>query len=221
MIQAITDVFGQVLLFIYNNTGQNYGIAIILLTIIIRLITFPLTHKQLASAKAMQDLQPHIKKIQEKYKDDKEKINQETMNLWKEHKVNPAAGCLPLLVQFPILIAIFRLLQEPSQLEGIKNFVFIGLDMTRALYVGGIWQTNIGYYLLVLFSGFTTFYQQKIMMTDKSQQTMLYVMPVMLLVFSARFPAGLVLYWVISNVLSIGHHFLLNKPVAEGALKQE
>jgi YidC/Oxa1 family membrane protein insertase len=165
----------------------------------------------------MQALQPEIKKIQEKYKNDKEKLNQETMALWQKNKVNPAAGCLPLLIQFPFLIAIFRLLQDPELLQGIENVYFLGINMTVAMVQNGVWQTNPGYYILVALSGLTTFYQQKIMMTDKSQQTMMIFMPLMLLFFSIRFPAGLVMYWVVNNILSAGHHILLSKMPAKGA----
>jgi YidC/Oxa1 family membrane protein insertase len=217
MIQAIAEYLGKILLIIYQYTGQNYGVAIILLTLLVRLVTWPLTNKQLQSARSMQALQPEIKKIQEKYKNDKEKLNQETMALWQKNKVNPAAGCLPLLIQFPFLIAIFRLLQDPELLKGIENVYFLGINMTVALVQNGVWQTNPGYYILVALSGLTTFYQQKIMMTDKSQQTMMIVMPLMLLFFSIRFPAGLVMYWVVNNILSAGHHILLSKMPAKGA----
>jgi YidC/Oxa1 family membrane protein insertase len=213
IIQPIADFFHVILLYLYNFTG-NYGIAIILLTLLTRLITLPLTNKQMGSAKAMQNLQPEIKKLQEKYKNDKEKLNQATMALWKEHKVNPAAGCLPLLVQFPILIAIFRLLQDPARLYlDIANFnpQFLLLNMTLPDPT----------YILPVLAGVTTWVQQKTMMTDKSQQMMMIAMPIMILVFSIRFPAGLVLYWVVGNLFSIGHHYLLNKPVAKGALKEE
>lgn len=220
MIEAIAQVMGTVLLFIYNNFGKNYGIAIILLTVLTRVVTLPLTHKQMSSAKAMQELQPEIKKLQEKYKNDKEKLNAETMELWKKHKVNPAAGCLPLIIQFPILIAIFRLLQYPEKLQGIENFMVLGIDMTKSL--GSVFGTvpfteTLGYALLVLLSGATTYLQQKYMMTDKSQQSFMVVMPIMILVFSYNFPAGLVLYWVVGNIFSIIHHIFINRPVTKEA----
>lgn len=224
MIQPIAELLGNILLIIYRYTGQNYGVAIILLTILVRLVTWPLTNKQLQSARSMQALQPEIKKIQEKYKNDKEKLNQETMALWKKHKVNPAAGCLPLLIQFPVLIAMFSLLKVP--LQGIDNVVFLGVDMTLALAPEGMaslaaYQTNVGYYILVALSGITTYLQQKIMMTDKSQQALMTMMPIMLLVFSVQFPAGLVMYWVVNNILSAGHHILLSKMPAKGALNEK
>ncbi|MBS4023323.1 MAG: YidC/Oxa1 family membrane protein insertase [Dethiobacter sp.] len=213
-MQPIVDVAHVILLYLYNITG-NYGIAIILLTVLTRMITLPLTNKQMSSAKAMQDLQPELKRLQEKYKNDKEKLNQETMALWKANKVNPAAGCLPLIVQFPILIAIFRLLADSERLYiDIVNFSpnFLFLDMTKPDPT----------FILPVLSAVTTWLQQKSMMTDKSQQAMMIAMPIMILVFSIRFPAGLVLYWVVGNLISIAHHYyLLKKPAGKGALKEE
>ncbi len=214
MIQPIVDILFEVLLYFYNLTG-NYGIAIIILTLIVKVITFPLTQKQIQSAKAIQDVQPEIKKLQEKYKNDKEKLNEETMKLWQEKKINPLAGCLPLLVQFPVLIAMFQLLQQSEELflqAGIADFnkMLLFFDMTQP-------DTT---YILPILAGVTTFFQQKLMATDQSQKGFMYIMPIMIAGFSIRFPAGLALYWVLQNVLSLGQHLLVNKPVLKGALKK-
>jgi YidC/Oxa1 family membrane protein insertase len=223
MITAISEILSEILLFFDRMTG-NYALSIILLTILIRIITWPLTNKQLSSAKAMQELQPEIKKLQEKHKNDKEKLNAETMELWKKHKVNPAAGCLPLLIQMPVLWAMFVVLRDPP--AQVSNFFLLGIDMrisVNMLRAAGeaFALANLGYYLLVVLSGATTYLQQKLMMTDKSQQAMMIFMPLMLLYFSLQFPSGLVLYWVINNVLSIGHHVLINKRPAKGAVTEK
>ncbi|MDW7650880.1 MAG: YidC/Oxa1 family membrane protein insertase [Bacillota bacterium] len=222
MITAIREYLNMILLFFDGFTG-NYGISIILLTILIRLLTWPLTNKQLSSAKAMQDLQPEVKKLQEKYKNDKEKLNAATMELWKTNKVNPLTGCLPLLIQMPILWAMFQVLREPP--ANVSNFMLLGIDMRISVFaLREAGQTfaisSAGYYLLVILSGVTTWLQQKLMMTDKSQQTMMIFMPLMLLYFSLQFPAGLVLYWVFNNLLSIAHHLMLNKKPAKGAVTE-
>lgn len=216
MIQPIVDILFEVLLYFYELTG-NYGVAIIILTIIVKIITFPLTHKQLQSTKAIQEIQPEVKKLQEKYKDDKEKLNEETMKLWKENKVNPLAGCLPLIVQFPVLIAMFRLLQDTEALflsKGIMvandAFLFLIFDMTQR-------DTT---FILPILAGLTTFLQQKLMTTDQSQKGLLYMMPIMIAGFSIQFPAGLAMYWVLQNIFSVGQHMLINKPVLKGALKK-
>jgi YidC/Oxa1 family membrane protein insertase len=222
MITAIADVLGEILLF-FNGITKNYAFSIIILTALVRLITWPLTNKQLSSAKAMQDLQPQIKKLQEKYKNDKEKLNQETMALWKNNKVNPASGCLPLIIQMPVLWAMFVVLRDPP--AAVTNFMMFGVDMrisVNELRAAGtaFAASSIGYYILVVLSGATTYVQQKMMMTDKSQQAMMILMPLMLLWFSLQFPAGLVLYWVVNNLLSIGHHYLINKTPAKGAVNE-
>jgi len=223
MITAIGEILNQILL-TFDRFAGNYALAIVLLTLLVRLVTWPLTNKQLASAKAVQDLQPEIKKLQEKYKNDKEKLNAETMELWKKHKVNPAAGCLPLLIQMPILWAMFNVLREPP--PEVQNFILFGVDMrisVNDLHAAGLAFSlaALGYYFLVALSGATTFIQQKMMMTDKSQQALLIFMPIMLLYFSLQFPAGLVLYWVVNNVLSIIHHFLINRHPTKGAVTEK
>ncbi|NLZ38418.1 MAG: YidC/Oxa1 family membrane protein insertase [Firmicutes bacterium] len=221
MIQAIVEVLKSVLLSI-NNVTQNYGLSIIILTILIRVITWPLMSKQLSSAKAMQEIQPELKKLQEKYKHDQEKLNAATFELWKKHKINPAAGCLPLLVQLPILWAMFRMLQTPPNIETSQFFLFT-IDMREALMstVDGVtvWKSNPGYWILVFLSGATTYLQQKLTMTDQSQRSMMIVMPLMLLYFSLRFPAGVILYWVVNNLLSLGQHLLISRGSAMGEVE--
>jgi len=124
MISAIVEVLNSILLAI-NGFTNNYGLSIIILTILVRVVTWPLMSKQLASAKAMQELQPEIKKLQEKYKNDKEKLNAATLELWKKHKITPAAGCLPLLIQLPILWAVFQLLKSPPELAEQSFFLLV------------------------------------------------------------------------------------------------
>ncbi|HHX73675.1 MAG TPA: YidC/Oxa1 family membrane protein insertase [Firmicutes bacterium] len=222
-MSAIVEVLNSILLAI-NGFTNNYGLSIIILTILVRVVTWPLMSKQLASAKAMQELQPEIKKLQEKYKNDKEKLNAATLELWKKHKINPAAGCLPLLIQLPILWAVFQLLKSPPELAE-QSFFLLGVDMRLALKttIDGVtqWQPHPGYWILILLSGATTWIQQKIMMTDKSQQAMMIAMPLILLYLSISFQAGLVLYWVVNNLLSIGQHMLINRRPLKGAVSEE
>ena len=149
MIAAIIDVLNSMLLAI-NDFTHNYGLSIIVLTILVRLIMWPLMSKQLASAKAMQEIQPELKKIQEKYKHDTEKLNQATMELWQKHKINPAAGFLPLLIQLPILFAMFRMLQSPPTIDPQQYFL-LGIDMRVALQTtvegATVWQQHPGYWI--------------------------------------------------------------------------
>lgn len=216
MIQAITDVLLIVLKFLFDLT-QNYGLAIILLTILVRTVTLPLSHKQIQSSRAMQKIQPEVKKLQEKYKDDPEKLNEETIKLWKKYNTNPLAGCLPLIVQIPILYAMFQLLQKPEVLvAAINNFDPYMFPAQKILNLNNPDPT----YILPLLAGASTFFQQKTLTTtDPSQKGLLIAMPIMITIFSLRFPAGLVIYWVVSNIISLGQHYLLGKPVLKGELK--
>ncbi len=218
MIDAIAEFFGGVITLIYTYV-PNFGASIIILTLIVKLITFPLNNKQIQTTKRMQKLQPEMKKIQQKYKDDKQKQNQAVSEFMKENNMNPIAGCLPLLVQFPILIGIFRILREPDQflnMEEINRFLFQGAEFINLLAVPNIGFDNIIsqisiYYIFPLIAGGTTFLYSKMSMpTDSSQKMMVYLMPAMITVFSFSFPVGLVIYWTMNNIFSIGQHKLIN-----------
>ena len=211
-MQILTEYVNIVLTFFYNFTG-NYGLAIILLTALVNIITFPLTRKQLQSSKKMQEVQPELKKIQEKYKHDKEKYNQATMEYMKDKKINPLGGCLPLLIQFPIIIAVFTLLREPELIQNsIENFnpYFLRLNLmyspNDAQEIYGLFNP---YYILPVLSAAATFFHQKLVLTDPKQKMMLYIFPVMILVISVGFPSGLVLYWLTNSLFSVGNHFLI------------
>lgn len=207
MIDAIADFFGVVLNYIYFNIVPNYGLAIIILTLAIKAVTFPLNNKQIQSAKRMQELQPEIKKIQAKYKNDKERQNKEVMAFMQENKINPVAGCLPLLVQFPILIGIFRLLSDAEEFGVViteaNKFLIPGLRAWGDLFVPD------PLYIFPILSGITTFVYQKLTMTDPNQKMMLYMMPALITFLSFKFPAGLVLYWTMNNLFSMGQHYLV------------
>ena len=205
MIQALAEYINNILLFFYNMVG-DYGVAIIMLTVLVNIIMFPLTRKQLESSRKLQEIQPELKRLQEKYKHDKEKYNQVTMEFMRENKVNPLGGCLPLLIQLPIMIAIFQLLRDTSIIaRSVENFnpyfLFFGLDLTKPDPL----------YILPIMSAAATFFHQRLIITDPNQKIMLYVFPVMILVISISFPAGLVLYWFTNSLLSVGNHFLMKK----------
>jgi len=229
MIDAIAQFFGVVLSFIYEYI-PNFGIAIIIMTILVKLVTFPLNNKQIQSAKRMQLMQPEMKKIQEKYKDDKEKQNKAMTEFMQENNINPLAGCLPLLVQFPILIGIFRLLREANaflDMDKISPYLFpnaavesLKINLLELPYVTGsegfslegiLSQVGV-LYLFPLIAGATTYLYSKMSTpAEGSQKMMLYMMPAMITVFSFSFPIGLVIYWTMNNLFSIGQHLFISK----------
>ena len=176
----------------------NYGLAIILTTIIVRLLLFPLTISQNKSMVAMRRIQPELNVIQKKYANNKEEQQKKTMELYQKHKINPLGGCLPMLVQLPILWAFFAVLRE------------IPADGATFL---GLWVLSEAdpYYVFPVVAALTTFLQSKMTATDPSQKSMLIVMPIMILFFSLSLPSGLVLYWITSNVFSIVQQAWINK----------
>lgn len=173
----------------------NYGVAIILMTIIIKMALYPLTVKQVKSMKAMQEMQPQMKKIQEKYKSKPEELQKQLAALYKESGVNPLAGCLPLVAQMPILIGIFYAIRDYQYAGAAPSF---------------LWLTNLSdadpYYILPVLSALTTFIQQKQTTADASNpqmKIMIIFMPLFIGWISCTFPSGLVIYWVVSNIMQI------------------
>ena len=183
----------------------NYGIAILILTILVRVIFWPLTHKGTESMKRMQALQPQMKAIKEKYKDNPQRVQQETMALYKENKVNPMGGCLPMFIQVPVFIALFAVLRSAIELR-YSSFLWISdLSEPENLFAGMIPVVGSLNILPLLMSA-TMMWQQKLTPTagDAQQQKMMAVMmPVMMLFFFYSMPSGLVLYWTTSQVLMI------------------
>jgi YidC/Oxa1 family membrane protein insertase len=192
----------------------NYGFAIIVLTILVRICTAPLMAKQMRSAERMRALQPRIKELQEKYKDDRQKHSEETMKLYREEKVNPIAGCLPLLLQMPVLIGLFYALRSSIGLRHAPFALWItDLSQPATLFVmPGI---DFPIRLLPLIMGASMFVQQKMTPTTGMDPTqarmMLIMMPVMMLFISYTFPSGLVLYWTVSNLLGIAQQYWIRK----------
>ncbi|MCI2253555.1 YidC family membrane integrase SpoIIIJ [Domibacillus indicus] len=192
----------------------GYGLGIIVVTIIIRIIILPLMIKQTKSAKAMQEIQPEIKKIQEKYKSKdaqtQQKLQQETMALFQKHGVNPLAGCFPILVQMPIIIGLYQAIMRTGE---IKNHTFLWFDLGSPDII------------LSVLAGVFTFFQQKLMMagpaSDNPQmKMMLYLMPIMIIVFGITLPSALALYWVVGSIFMIIQTLIIgrNKPVQDAGL---
>lgn len=207
IITTIAAFFGNILSYIYM-VIPNFGAAIIILTLGIKLLTFPLNNKQMESARRMQKLQPELKKIQQKYKDDKEKQNKAVTEFMQENKMNPLAGCLPLLVQFPVLIAIFRLLQDAEKF-GVTDIPNFSEYLIPGFQLWGNLLAADPYYIFPVLAGVTTFIYQKQSMSDPNQKMLLYMMPALITFMSFSFPAGLVLYWIMNNLFSMGQHYLV------------
>lgn len=208
----LSKLFYNILTWFYKISG-NYGIAIIGLTILLQIFTFPLTYNSLKSTLKMKKLQPQIQLLQKVYKDDPKRLNMEIMNLYKEKKVNPFGGCLPLFLQIPIFWALFTMLRNTYDLRGAKFILWIkDLSQPDKLIIPGI---NFGIPVLVLLMGATMFIQQVFSgsMSDPQQKTFAIMMPIIFTILFFNFPSGLVLYWFINNLFSIAIQFVINKKV--------
>jgi len=203
IINGMTSLLNILYRFSASVGLPNYGVAIILLTILIKTMIYPLTYKQMVSMRKMIELQPKIKAIQEKHKDDKEKANAAVMELYKEHKANPMGGCLPIAVQMPILWSLYRTLRNFHYgSSAAAAHWFLGFDLTK------IYGLSPSLHLILpIFAGATTYLQAKVTnpnaSTDPTQKAMLYGMPVFFAYISATVPSGLALYWVTTNCVSI------------------
>lgn len=220
--QFLVDLGSDVLVF-FHDTGLSWGGAIIALTVAVRAILIPLTYKQLKGMRALQALQPQIKEIQEKFKNDKQRMQQEMMRFYKENKVNPFASCIPLLAQLPVFITLFYVLQSDlrfdicgqdsvpcSQFEGGdwgQSFLFIN-DLTAKADGGELIALLIIYVGTQLISGMVM-----AISADKSQRILLFMLPLIFVPFIITFPAGLILYWITTNVWTIGQQLVVKKVV--------
>ena len=187
---------------ITNSVTGNYGLDIIILAIFLKILFTPLTHKSQKSMKEMQKLQPEVKRLQQKYKEDKQTLNREIMELYKRRKVNPFGGCLPLLLQMPVFFALYR--------------AFLGaIELRHSPFI--LWIRDLAdkdpTYITPLLMGATMYFQQKMttVSADPTQMKMMSLMPIFFTFIFLNFPSGLVLYWLITNVLAIGHQLYINR----------
>ena len=227
ILQPLVNIANGILKFFHDNAGLSWGMSIIALTITVRAALIPLTYKQLKGMRALQALQPQIKEIQAKYKNDKQRMQQEMMRFYQENKVNPFASCIPLIAQLPVFITLFHVLRnelpddigcEAGHCGSEASFLFIH-DLTAAAHGGELIALLILYVGTQLVSGMVM-----AVTADKSQRMMMFVLPLIFVPFIINFPAGLVLYWITTNFWTIGQQFTIQKlipaPVAatpEGA----
>ncbi len=197
-VRAVAKPIFSVLRYI-NDYTHNYGLTIILLTIIIKVLFVPLQYKSYTSMKKMQGIQPKVAAVQEKFKDDRERLNKELIKLYRDHKVNPVGGCLPMVLQMPVFVSLF-------------NILYMTIDLRQAPL--GLWITDLSvqdpYYILPIVMGISMMVMQKIQPTtmDPTQAKMMLMLPVAMTFLFVNFPAGLVLYWLTNNVLTIVQQFV-------------
>jgi len=192
----------KLLMWLHSILG-NWGWAIVALTIIIRLLMYPLTYKGMVSMQKLKEISPKVKEIQAKYKGDPQRMNAAVMEMYKKHGANPLGGCLPMLLQIPVFFAIYRVLLNAVELQGAEWILWID-DLSKM----------DNYFILPILMGATMFYQQKITpnnFTDPLQEKVFKYLPVIFTFFFITFPSGLVLYWFVNNLASIGQQFMVNR----------
>lgn len=201
MVRAVAKPIFYVLRYI-NDYTHNYGLTIILLTVIIKLLFVPLQYKSYTSMKQMQGIQPKVAALQEKFKDDRERLNKELIKLYRDHKVNPVGGCLPMILQMPVFVSLF-------------NILYMTIDLRQAPL--GLWISDLSvqdpYYILPIIMGISMVVMQKIQPTtmDPTQAKVMLMLPAVMTFLFINFPAGLVLYWLTNNVLTIVQQFVTDR----------
>ena len=227
ILQPLVDVFESILKFFHDSFGASWGLSIILLTIVVRAALLPLAVKQFNSMQALQRIAPHLKVLQEKYKDDKQRLQQETMKFYQEHKVNPFASCLPLVAQLPVFLSLFYMLRKDLRHDicpdinppGVANPVPCGQTPdSQFWFIHDITDKATGtvlVVLLVLYVG-SQLVSSLLMMTataDKNQKIIMLVLPFLFVGFVFGFPAGLIMYWITTNVWTIGQQQFLRRVI--------
>lgn len=239
-INAIEGVLKQVLDFLQSHT-HSYGWAIVLFALLIKVVLWAPTRQQFKSMKDMQALQPEIKKLQQKYKDDPQKLQQEQMALWKTHGVNPLGGCLPLIIQMPILWAIWRTIDAYKTLFDKEYFLWINPSMHQ-LFNYPDFHLNLpffkinGFFIfgqnlagvdlpMLLMYGFSMYLSQKFSTVDpataQTQRMLTLTMPIMFTFILAKFPSALILYWLVFNLLSIVQQAMIMRETTPSVAGQE
>jgi YidC/Oxa1 family membrane protein insertase len=210
ILQPLIDAADWLLLRLHDDIGFSWGMSIIVMTVIIRLGLVPLTIKQIRSMNALRALQPQLKEIQEKYKGDRQAMNQATMRFYQENKVNPFASCLPLILQLPVFMSLFYLLRghefrDRLEASGEQSFLFINDLAHKATGPDLV-------ILMVLFLGSQLV--STLVMTvsaDKTQQRIMLLLPLFFATFVVKFPAGLVLYWITTNFWTLGQQLTVRR----------
>ncbi|HEU4975105.1 MAG TPA: YidC/Oxa1 family membrane protein insertase [Baekduia sp.] len=231
ILQPLVDVFESVLKFFHDSIGASWGLSIILLTICVRALLLPLAVKQFRSMQALQRIAPELKKLQEKYKDDKQRLQQETMKFYQENKVNPFASCLPLVAQLPVFLSLYYMLRKDlrhdicpaiNPIANAPNPKPCGSSPDSAFwFIHDITDKATGGVLIalvVLYVG-SQLVSSLLMMTataDKNQRYIMLFLPFIFVTFIFRFPAGLIMYWITTNFWTIGQQQFLRRVIGQG-----
>jgi YidC/Oxa1 family membrane protein insertase len=211
IFQPLIDVANSLLTFFHDSIGVSWGVSIILLTIVTRIAILPLSLKQIRSMRALQAHQPEIKKIQEKYKDDRQRQQREMMEFYRENKINPLASCVPLLLQLPVFLSLFYLLRSAefsNELAASGDPSFLGLTLDEKA-TGAALVILIALYFVTMV-GSTSIMA---MSAEGNQRLMMYALPVFFTPFIISFPTGLIIYWITTNLWTMGQQWVVKQVI--------
>ncbi len=214
-LAPLEHVLRVVLDWLHTSAGLPWAWAVVALTVIVRILLVPLTVRQIHSMQSLQRHAPEMKAIQQKYKHDKQKQNEELMKFYRENQINPAASCLPLLAQMPVFFALYFVLRHFSKHPPSGSLSWLGIVPSIAAHVTSHWS---GYVLLVVYVASqmaSTYFMGTTM--DRSQRTLLLIMPIAFVFFIARFPTGLVLYWMTTNLWTVGQGLITRQLIPRTA----
>lgn len=233
MMNLISTIFNEAfyrplfngLIFLYNAIPyHDFGVAIILLTLLIRFVLYPLNQKAIRSQKALSELQPQIKEIQAKNKSDRAKQSQALMELYRQNKINPASGCLPLLIQLPVLFALYRVFLNGLNPDNLKElYSFVSRPEIINPWFFGLIDLSKSNWPMAILAGALTFIQSKMMIPSQTKnptagdfsamfsKQMVYLMPAMTVIIAWKLPAGLALYWIVITLFGIGQQYLVTR----------
>jgi YidC/Oxa1 family membrane protein insertase len=232
VFQPLIDAFDHVLVFFHDSVGLSWGMSIIALTVCVRTVLIPLTLKQFRSMQSLQRLAPEIKELQQKYKDDRQRLNQEMMKFYQENKVNPFGSCLPLVAQLPVFLALFYMLREDLKIDICgpesrilaavpgKGLSSIGCDQVDPgsasfLFVNDLTAKATGAtlaILLVLYVGSQLLSSVLMAVTaDRNQRFIMIALPFVFVPFIQSFPAGLIVYWITTNLWTVGQQYIIRR----------
>src|SRR5919201_3226160 len=216
VLQPLIDVNDAIVKFWHDTVGLGWGLSIIGLTVVVRLAILPLTFKQVRSMQGLQKLQPEMKKLQERYKEDKKRQQEEMLKLYQEHQINPLGSCLPLVLQLPFFFALYQTLRKGGEIfdqirggaSGDNGFLFIP-DLTRSVthHTGVL----IALLLLYLVTQLASSWVSSINVQDPTQRRLLFLFPIVFSVIIIRFPAGLIVYWITTNIWTVGQQLFIRR----------
>jgi YidC/Oxa1 family membrane protein insertase len=209
VLQPLIDIADAILVFLHDEARFGWGVAIVGMTVIVRLAILPLTIKGIRSMNALRELQPQMKKIQEKHKDDRQRMNQEMMRFYRENKVNPFSSCLPLLLQIPVFLALFYLLRGDEFRDRLTP------ESQDWLFISNLAEKEEGLALIALIVLYVASQMgASLVMTvtaDKTQQRIMLLLPLVFAAIIPSFPAGLIVYWITTNFWTLGQQVVVRK----------